>query len=185
MCRKGFHADAVFAAELEVRRHVALGLHPNAVGLVDVGLFWEPQNRPGCKSRSAHIGLVCDLHEIDVRQFLKNSCFTRGGMRHVLNSVLDGLRFVHDRGCIHCDLKPANIFMRGAIHLRGWFSRQRFPLQQPGTPPGEFECHGLTEIEYQIPSSFEVRHYCYRYCYHCYYYDHYSLDLKSRSNGCG
>ena len=36
---KGFNADAAFAADLEVRRHVALGLHPNVVGLVDVGVF--------------------------------------------------------------------------------------------------------------------------------------------------
>ena len=179
---KRTQANAVLAAEEEVRRHAALGLHPNIVELVDVGLFLEPQNRPGCNSRSAHIGLVCDMYEIDVRQFLKNSFFTRSGMRHVLNSVLEGLRFIHDRGCIHCDLKPANIFMRGAIHLRGWFSRQRFRLQQPG----EFHRHGLTEIEYQIPISFEVRHHCYHYyCYHSYYCDHYSLDLKSRSDGRG
>ena len=89
MCRKGFHADAVFAAELEVRRHVALGLHPNVVGLVDVGLFRDslPSGR---HSPSAHIGLVFDLYEIGVRQFLKKSSFTQGGMRHVLNSVLGG-----------------------------------------------------------------------------------------------
>ena len=123
MCRKGFHADAVFAAELEVRRHVALGLHPNVVGLVDVGLFMRPPRPPRCNSWSAYIGLVFDLYEIDVRQFLKKSSFTQGGMRHVLNSVLEGLRFIHDRGCIHCDLKPANIFMRGAIHLRGCFEK--------------------------------------------------------------
>ena len=150
---KKTHADAVWAADQEVRRHAALGLHPNIVGLVDVGLFWEPPNRPGCNSRSAHIGLVCDMYETDVRQFQKKSFFTRGGMRHVLNSVLEGLRFIHDRGCIHCDLKPANIFMRGAIHLCGCFSRERFKLQQPG----EFQYHSMTEFQYQIPNSFEVR----------------------------
>ncbi len=150
---KKSHTDAVWAADKEVRRHAALGLHPNIVGLVDVGLFWEPPNRPGCNSRSAHIGLVCDMYEIDVRQFLKKSFFTRGGMRHVLNSVLEGLRFIHDRGCIHCDLKPVNIFMRGAIHLRGCFSRERSKLQQLG----EFQYHSRTEFQYQIPNSFEVR----------------------------
>ena len=145
--------DAVYAADEEVRRHVALGLHPNVVGLVDVGLFRQPPHRPRCNSWSAHIGLVFDLCEIDVRQFLKKSSFTQGGMRHVLNSVLEGLRFIHDRGCIHCDLKPANIFMRGAIHLCGCFSRERFKLQQPG----EFQYHSMTEFQYQIPNSFEVR----------------------------
>ena len=144
---------AVSSAEEEVRRHAALGLHPNIVELVDVGLFWEPQKRPGCNSRLAHIGLVCDMYEIDVHQFLKRSFFTQGGMRHVLNSVLEGLRFIHDRGCIHADLKPTNIFMRGAIHLRGCFSRERSKLQQPG----EFHDHAMTEFQYQIPKSFEVR----------------------------
>ena len=142
-----------WAADQEVRRHAALGFHPNLVALVDVGLFWEPPNRPGCNSCSAHIGLVCDMYEIDVRQFLKNSLFTPSGMRHVLNSVLEGLRFIHDRGCIHCDLKPANIFMRGAIHLRGCFARERFKLQQSV----EFQIHSMMEFQYQIPNSFEVR----------------------------
>ena len=78
----GFHADAVFAADLEVRRHVALGLHPNVVGLVGVGLFRQLNwaRRPTFGSRnswSAHIGLVFNLYEIDVRQFLKKSSFTQ------------------------------------------------------------------------------------------------------------
>jgi len=151
---KGFHADAVFAADLEVRRHVALGLHPNVVGLVDVGLFMQLFSN----SQSAHIGLVFDLYEIDVRQFLKKSSFTQGGMRHVLNSVLEGLRFIHDRGCIHCDLKPANIFMRGASHLRGCFEKEVLTLQKLGDCDAVAPCpHSRTEFQYQIPNSFEVR----------------------------
>ena len=155
---KGLHADAVLAADLEVRRHVALGFHPNVVGLVDVGLFRQPPHRPRCNSPSAHIGLVFDLYEIDVRQFLQRSSFTQGGMRHVLNSVLEGLRFIHDRGCIHCDLKPANIFMRGAIHLRGCFEKEVLTPQQLGDWGAVAPCpHGRPELQYQIPNSFEVR----------------------------
>ena len=142
-----------WAADQEVRRHAALGFHPNLVGLVGVGLFCEPPERPGCNSPKAHIGLVCDMYEIDVRQFLKKSLFTQGGMRHVLNSVLEGLRFIHDQGCIHCDLKPANIFMRGAIHLRGCFLSDRSELQQLG----DFQNHSRAEFQHQIPNSFEVR----------------------------
>ena len=150
---KSNHADAVRASAEEVRRHAAVGSHPNVVGLVDVGLFWAPSDHPGCNSRSAHIGLVCDKYEIDVRQFLKKSVFTQGGMRHVLNSILEGLHFIHNQGCIHCDLKPANIFMRGAIHLRGLFSRESFELQQLV----DFPHHDMVEFQYQIPDSFEVR----------------------------
>ena len=104
------------------------------------------------------MGLACDMYEIDVRQFLQDSFFTQGGMRHVLNSVLEGLRFIHDRGCIHCDLKPANIFMRGAFHLRGCFSREMLKLQQLEDRDAIAPCsHSRTEFEYQIPNSFEVR----------------------------
>ena len=157
--------DAVVTAEDEVRRHVALGLHPNVVSLVDVGLFLKPRSstdmlpdQVGANRWTANIGLVFDLYEVDVRQFLRKSAFTQGGMRHVLNSVLEGLRFIHDRGCIHCDLKPANIFMRGSIHLRGCFGKDVLKLQ----PLGDWDAvaphqHCMTEFQYQIPNSFEVR----------------------------
>ena len=138
-----------WAADQEVRRHAALGLHPNLVGLIDVGLFRDDSSAPSCNS---HIGLVCDLYEIDVRQFLKTSRFTQGGMRHVLNCVLHGLQFLHDRGCVHCDLKPANIFMRGAIHLRGCFLPDGSLLQQHTG----FPRRSSMEFLYQIPNSFEV-----------------------------
>ena len=87
------------------------------------------------------------MYEIDVRQFLKKSLFTQGGMRHVLNSVLEGLHFLHEQGCIHCDLKPSNIFMRGAMHLRGCFLSARSELQQLGADQN----HSSTEFLYQIP----------------------------------
>ena len=153
---RGSQADAVSAAQEEVGRHVGLGAHPNVVGLVDVGLFWQAPcsatgASPGSNSGSAHIGLVCDLYETDVRQFLQKSSFTQSGMRHVLNSVLEGLRFIHDRGCIHCDLKPANIFMRGAIHSRGCFERVADWGALAPSP------HSAMQSQYQIPNSFEVR----------------------------
>ena len=158
--------DAVGAAEWEVRRHGALGLHPNLVALVDAGLFWEPKGTPGRKSYSPHIGLVFELYEIDVRQFLKKSQFTQSGMRHVLRSVLEGLGFIHSKGCIHCDLKPANIFMRGGLYNRGCFENDALrPLQQLQRWDAVTPCahkltpcaHKLKEFEYQVPSSFEVR----------------------------
>ena len=148
--------DAAWTADMEVRRHVSLGLHPNVVGLVDVALFWQPrQDGQEPRGGRAHIGLVFGLYEIDVRQFTQKSSFTPGGMRHVLNSVLEGLRFIHDAGCIHCDLKPANVFMRGAMHLRGCFERK---LQLRVVCDAVAPCpHSKTEFEYQIPTSFEVR----------------------------
>ena len=72
----------------------------------------QPTHLRRGKSELAYIGLVLDLYDIDVRQCLNTSSFTQAGMRHVLNSVIEGLRFIHDKGCIHCDLNPAIIFMR-------------------------------------------------------------------------
>ena len=150
---KGFDADAVFSAENEVSRHVALGFLPNVVALLGVALFRRPPNKnPVTKSWTSHIGLVFDLYETDVRQFLQFNSFTQGGMRHVLSSVLEGLRFIHDRGCIHCDLKPANIFMRGAFRLRGCFAFH-FARDRDAITPCS---HSRTEFQYQIPGSFEV-----------------------------
>ena len=185
---KGHNAQAELAAELEVARHVTLGLHPNVVGLVDVGLFNELQSpgappparrlarkqarkaRPPPLQQSAwpppqqkwasavQIGLVFDLYEIDVRQFLMKSSFAQSCMRHVLNSVLEGLQFIHDKGCIHTDLKPANVFMRGAIHWRGCFGREVLTRQELGEwDPAAPSPHSRTEFEYQIPKSFEAR----------------------------
>ena len=108
---------AVATAQLEVRRLIAIGSHPNLVRLVDVNLFWQPG------LHSAHVGLVFDLFEIDGRHFLKSN-FTHSGIRHVLTSVLEALAFIHAGGCVHCDLKPASIFLRGAVHLRGCFDEK-------------------------------------------------------------
>ena len=182
---KGHNAQAELAAELEVARHVTLGLHPNVVGLVDVGLFNELQSPGGPPPRSrkqarkarppppqqsvwpppqqkwawaVQIGLVFDLYAIDVRQFLMKSFFTQSGMRHVLKSVLEGLQFIHDKGCIHTDLKPANVFMRGAIHWRGCFEKEALTRRELGEwDPAAPSPHSKTEFEYQIPKSFEAR----------------------------
>ena len=174
---QGFNSDATTAAQEEVRRHVALGLHPNVVRLLDVGLFKKlfkvtPQPRQrqqlaaaastGAAQRNwtweAHIGLVFDLYEIDVRQFLHKSDFTQTGIRHVLNSVIAGLGFLHDKGCVHCDLKPANILMRGSTLFRGCFEKEALTFRQIGEwDPVNPTPQSKLEFEYQIPRCFEVR----------------------------
>ena len=173
---QGFNSDATTAAQEEVRRHVALGLHPNVVRLLDVGLFKKlfkvtPQPRQrqqfaaaastGAAQRNwtweAHIGLVFDLYEIDVRQFLHKSDFTQTGIRHVLNSVIAGLGFLHDKGCVHCDLKPANILMRGSTLFRGCFEKEALTFRQIGEwDPVNPTPQSKLEFEYQIPRCFEV-----------------------------
>ena len=168
--RTGFNADAYGASDDEVKRHVALGVHQNLVRLLDVGLFRElftsgsgglqqsrrPARGSGWEWRD-HIGLVFDLYEIDVRQFLQRSTFTQSGVRHVLNSVLEGLRWIHDRGCVHTDLKPANILMRGAVSCRGCFEKEALTSRQLGEwDPVKPSPKSKFEFDYQIPRSFEA-----------------------------
>ena len=171
----GFNSDAVAAAEDEVKRHAALGYHPNVVRLNDVGLFTrslaQEQRRlsaaagrgTGGREKSlpkleVHIGLVFDLYEIDVRQFLEKSSFTQSGVRHVLNSVLAGLGFIHDSGCVHCDVKPANILMRGTPFTRGCFEKPALAKKDIGDCDADDDTADQRRLEfhYQIPRSFEA-----------------------------
>ena len=149
-------SELATAAEEEVRRHASLPRHHNIVGLLDVGLFFHKtptrlqQFQESAPRVQASIGLVFDLYETDVRQYLKKKTFTAGGMRHVLKSIAEGLHFMHQSGLLHCDLKPANILMRGAGRFRGCFQRRELrhvTAAAAATPP---------EVQYQIPASFEV-----------------------------
>ena len=136
---------AKFAGE-EVRRHVTVGLHPNIVRLVDVGLFSQAlgngpilqasllQQSQGSGTSTGpdktFLGLVYELYEIDVQTFLqRGSRFTEVGMRHVLNGVLHGLEFIHGKGILHADLKPANILMRGVGASRGCFACRKLDFE--------------------------------------------------------
>ena len=165
----GFNSDATKAADEEVRRHVALGHHPNVVRLLDVAFFTRlhSKRRVGTKTLQQwternwtwenHLGLVFDLFEMDVRQFLQSSGFTQTGIRHVVNSTLAGLGFLHDRGCVHCDFKPANVFLRGSPTTRGCFEKKVLAQRQVGEwdavhPPFQ----SLLEFHYQLPRSFEA-----------------------------
>ena len=172
---KGFNTDAHGAADDEVRRHGTLGVHSRLVRLIDVGLFRQVSSsaaeergpRPRVLQQSQvprpawnfkdHIGLVFDLYEIDVRQFLQKSSFTESGMRHVLNSVLDGLQYIHDKGCVHTDIKPANILMRGSAQSRGCFRNEVLTPRSLGewdpVPP---DPKSQQEFQYMIPRSFEA-----------------------------
>ena len=150
MCRRGTARTP--------RSRLILRSPPDVVGLVDEGLFKQLHSPeappPGLQQAqgarppplqqsarpppqqtwawAAQIGLVFDLYEIDVRQFLMKSSFAQSCMRHVLNSVLEGLQFIHDKGCIHTDLKPANVFMRGAVHWRGRFEKEVLTRRELG-----------------------------------------------------
>ena len=155
----------VVIAQDEVRRHVTLGSHRSLVQLLDVGLFVQPLGQgpklvaaklqqSGKQLKSyVSLGLVFDLFETDVRQYLQTGKrFTTGGTQHVLSSVLDGLAYMHGKGLVHSDMKPANILMRGTPAFRGCFGRKPWAAQPAATATGD-----LLEFEYQVPASFQAR----------------------------
>ena len=131
-----------------------------------MGLFVQPQGKgpklvaskqlqqSGKQSKSfVSVGLVFDLFETDVRQYLQTGKrFTTGGTQHVLSSVLDGLAYMHGKGLVHSDMKPANILMRGTPAFRGCFGRRPWAAQLAATATGD-----PLEFEYQVPASFQAR----------------------------
>ena len=72
-------------------------------------------------------------------------------MRHVIRSIVEGLHFMHENGVLHCDVKPANILMRGAGRFRGCFQRRSLRHLSAGQ-----DCAETQEVQYQIPGSFEA-----------------------------
>ena len=78
-------------------------------------------------------------------------------MRHVLNCVLDGLEYIHYKGCVHSDIKPANILMRGSAQSRGCFQKEVLTARSLGewdpVPP---DPKSQQEFQYMIPRSFEA-----------------------------
>eukprot|EP00959_Pyramimonas_sp_CCMP1952_P352743 7390455-Pyramimonas_sp.AAC.1 len=78
-------------------------------------------------------------------------------MRHVLNSVLEGLQYMHDMGLIRCDIKPANIPMRGSPQPRGCFEKQALAPRELGEWDPVAPCpKGKLQFDWQGPSSFEA-----------------------------
>ena len=86
-------SDVAKTVEEEVKRYASLQRHSNIVSLLDVGLFFHKasplkrllqEQELGQPSLLPSIGLVFDLYESDVKQYLRNSNFRPGGMRHVI-----------------------------------------------------------------------------------------------------
>lgn len=92
----------------EVERLTRLDRHPHIVTLLDINLEQEPPF------------YVMDLIEGgSLHQFVTRETHTSGdhGWRWA-TQICDALSYVHGKGLIHCDLKPANILVDGRDHIR-------------------------------------------------------------------
>ena len=58
------------------------------------------------------VALVFECFETSLRHFLRKSRFEIAAVRHILRKLVSALKYIHDLGILHADLKPANIFMR-------------------------------------------------------------------------
>jgi hypothetical protein len=145
------HADAV------VRRHGALQSHPHIVNLLDVAIFQRMSEPP-------MIGLIFDLFDTDIKQFLQSRDFRIGGMRHVLRSVLAALDYIHDRGLVHANVKPANILLRGTLITSGspvlgsvsTLATGAASVSRVGLPTENDILKESLELFYHLPVTFEV-----------------------------
>lgn len=92
----------------EVERLTRLDRHPHIVSLLDMGLDEEPPF------------YVMDLIEQGSLESFAHPQNTAQVDRAVLwfEQICDALSYVHSKGLIHCDLKPANILLDGREHIR-------------------------------------------------------------------
>lgn len=92
----------------EVERLTRLDRHPHIVSLLDMGLDDEPPF------------YVMDLIEQGSLESFVQPQNTAQVDRAFLwfEQICDALSYVHSKGLIHCDLKPANILLDGREHIR-------------------------------------------------------------------
>ncbi len=97
----GVHRNALNTMILDEARAVASLNHPNIVtvydaGLSDMGVYIAMEQLPGSDLRR----LLADGWRPDPTRSVK-----------LMRRVAEALAFAHAKGVIHCDIKPANIFM--------------------------------------------------------------------------
>lgn len=102
------HEDFVARFEREATALAALS-HPNVVGIHDRGeaeghLFFVMEYVPGYSLREV-------MEEVGGR-------LDAGSAVHIMTQVAEGLRYVHERGTIHRDVKPENILLTEGGHAK-------------------------------------------------------------------
>ena len=122
-------------ADQEVRRLLALQ-HPAIVQLLDVEVFNVPHSRL--------MGLVFERYDSDVAGILKDRILELAGMRHVVRTVLKALAYIHARGLVHTDVKPANILIKVSRELGCKAATASGSSNEP------------LEFSYQLPVAFKV-----------------------------
>lgn len=96
------HPDALKSLYEEVRKTRELA-HPNIVGVYD------------CQQDGEQVFMTMQYLEGKTLEVLLNDDFARGmpweRARPIIEGMGSALAYAHDRGVIHCDFKPSNVFI--------------------------------------------------------------------------
>lgn len=113
-----FQREARITAQLD---------HPSIVPVHDLGPFWFTMKR---------------LEGRTLRALIRNSPYSTALLTDVVDILLkvsDALAFAHEKGVVHCDLKPENIMVgqHGQVYVMDWGIARRIGELDPsaaGTP---------------------------------------------------
>jgi serine/threonine protein kinase len=75
--------------------------HPNIVGVRGLGRF------PG----GGYFLVMDHVDGVDLQTRLKSGLFSWSDTVRIVTAVASAIQYAHDRGVVHCDLKPANVLL--------------------------------------------------------------------------
>ncbi|CAK8544314.1 unnamed protein product [Lathyrus sativus] len=96
-------------ALMEVQALAALGSHENIVGYYS---SWF---------ESEQLYIQMDICDHSLSKFKGSELLSEGQLLEVLYQVANALRFIHEKGIVHLDVKPDNIYVKNGIYKLGDF----------------------------------------------------------------
>jgi len=130
---RGHIQNQLFQAERQILADLN---HPAITTILDGGLMPE----------SEYPYLVMEyIDGIQITDYVQSQSLSCKARVVLFLSLLDAVSLAHQRGVIHCDLKPANIFVdqRGDLKLLD-FGVAHAVARSRDDEPGRAECYGLT-----------------------------------------
>lgn len=82
--------------------------HPNIIRFFDYGLI----------RMEGRYGLCTDFEYCDLRWYMQNNRMLHFDMQYIFVQLMEGLRWCHLNGYLHCDIKPENLLLSREKHVR-------------------------------------------------------------------
>lgn len=110
---EGFKSRLRLREEADILAHLgARGGHPNVLAYID---SWEEDEALFIHTEICALGNFAHFLSAYGRSYPR---LDEGRVWRILAELSAGLRYIHDAGVIHLDLKPANIFITGSGRLK-------------------------------------------------------------------